>query len=38
LILTKPFPPPADSDWRLQPILSPFAARRIEPAGERKLR
>ena len=35
LILAKPFPPPADSDWRLQPVLSPFAVRRIEHAGER---
>ena len=35
LIIAKPFPPPADSDWRLQPVLSPFAVRRIGPAGER---
>jgi glycosyltransferase involved in cell wall biosynthesis len=35
LILAKPFPPPAGSDWRLQPVLSPFAVRRIEPANER---
>jgi hypothetical protein len=35
LILAKPFPPPGGSDWRLQPVLSPFAVRRIEPANER---
>jgi hypothetical protein len=34
LMLAKPFPPPADSDWRLQPVLSPHAVRRIAPAGE----
>jgi hypothetical protein len=34
LMLAKPFPPPADSDWRLQPVLSPFAVRPIKPAGE----
>jgi hypothetical protein len=31
LMLAKPFPPPADSDWRLQPVLSPYALRRIQP-------
>jgi SAM-dependent methyltransferase len=31
LMLTKPFPPPADSDWRLQPVLSPYALRRSQP-------
>ena len=36
LILAKPFPPPADSDWRLQPVLSPYAVRRIEPTGARE--
>lgn len=36
LILAKPFPPHADSDWRLQPVLSPFAVRRVEPTGERE--
>jgi hypothetical protein len=35
LILAKPFPAPDDSDWRQQPVLSPFAVRRDEPAGER---
>jgi hypothetical protein len=34
LMLAKPFPPPADSVWRLQPLLSTFAVRRIQPAGE----
>ena len=34
LMLAKPFWPPADSDWHLQPVLSPFAVRRIQPAGE----
>ncbi len=34
LILAKPFPPPADSDWRPQPLLSPFAVRRSAAAGE----
>lgn len=29
LMLAKSFPPPADSDWQLQPVLSPFAVRRI---------
>jgi hypothetical protein len=36
LILAKPFPPPADTDWRLQPVLSPFAVRRIETDAERE--
>jgi SAM-dependent methyltransferase len=36
LILAKPFPPPANCDWRLQPVLSPFAVRRIEPNAERE--
>jgi hypothetical protein len=34
LMLVKPFPPHADSDWRLQPVLSPHAVSRIEPAWE----
>ncbi len=33
LILAKPFPPPADADWRPQPVLSRFAVRRVESAG-----
>jgi hypothetical protein len=35
LILAKPFPPLAGTDWRLEPVLSPFAVRRIEPNAER---
>lgn len=35
LILAKPFPPLADTDWRLQPVLSPLAVRRIEPNADR---
>ena len=35
LLLAKPFPPPADSDWRTQPVLSQFAVHRVEPTGER---
>jgi hypothetical protein len=34
LILAKPFPPPADADWCLQPVLSPFAVRRVGPDAE----
>ncbi len=36
LILAKPYPPPADADWRLQPVLSPFAVSRIEPTAEHR--
>jgi SAM-dependent methyltransferase len=34
LMLAKPFPPHADSDWRLQPVLSQHAVSRIEPVGK----
>jgi hypothetical protein len=34
LMLAKPFPPPAESDWSPRPMLSSFAVRRVEPVGE----
>jgi glycosyl transferase family 2/methyltransferase family protein len=34
LMLARPFPPHADSDWHLQPVLSPYAVRRVEHAGQ----